>query len=59
MRQSLGEYNAWVEAGKTREERASRLAEVPDDMRDQVRRHVETVFAIRKFHERKKAKKWA
>lgn len=51
---SRGQWNAYVIAGATREERKRRLAEVPDKWRAEVRRHAQTVFAIRKFHERKR-----
>ena len=45
-----GQWNAYVEAGESREDRVNRLGEVPISMRDTARRHVETVFAIRKYH---------
>lgn len=41
-----GEWNAYVESGKTREERAARLAEVPEHLRASVESHVRTVFLI-------------
>ncbi|MBK1719202.1 hypothetical protein [Thiocystis violacea] len=37
---SLGQWNAWVEQGETLQERRARLAQVPDDMRDQVKSHL-------------------
>lgn len=43
-----GQWNAYVEAGKTDEARRSRLAEVPKLMRDSVKGHVNTVFKLRK-----------
>lgn len=43
---SGGEWNAYVAAGKTREERAARLAEVPGSLKKSVESHVRTVFAI-------------
>ncbi len=47
------QWNAWVAAGDTRDERIKRLELVPDGLRADVERHVKTVFAIRKFYERK------
>ena len=40
-------WNAYVESGATREERAKRLAEVPEEWRDGVKRHVACEFKIR------------
>ena len=40
-------YCAWVEAGQSREERASRLAEVPAAWRAQVEAHVRCCFLVR------------
>jgi len=45
---SKQEWNGYVVSGKTREERRQRLGMVPEEWRDQVKRHVETYFAIRK-----------
>ena len=50
----LGQWQAYVERGESKEERKSRLLECPISMQDDVRRHVETVFAIRKYHNMKK-----
>jgi hypothetical protein len=44
---NIGRWNAYVESGKTREERAARLAEVPESIRQNVMRHVEAYFRIR------------
>lgn len=59
---SKGEWNGYVVSGKTREERKSRLDEVPEEWRDQVRKHVETFFAIkanfRRKHERNRTRGW-
>lgn len=44
---SLGEWNAYVAAGKTRGERRRRLEEAPDGLRPSIESHVRTVFAIR------------
>ena len=40
-------YCAWVEAGQSREERASRLAEVPAAWRAAVEAHVRCCFLVR------------
>lgn len=40
-------WNAYVEAGKTRDERRARLAECPEELRASVESHVRTVFAVR------------
>ena len=47
------QWNAYVEAGESKDERRKRLDETPDEYKDAVKRHVLTVFAIRKFNERK------
>ena len=44
---SAGAWNAYVESGDTREERAARLATVPDNLRQAVQRHVQAYFRIR------------
>ena len=44
---NLGMLNAYVERGDTREERAARLATVPDNLREAVQRHVQTYFRIK------------
>ena len=40
-------YCAWVEAGATREERASRLEQVPASWREAVEAHVRCCFLVR------------
>lgn len=40
-------WNAYVETGRSRAERAKRLAEVPDNLREEVEAHVRCAFAIR------------
>lgn len=50
--QSLGEWNAYVESGQTREERRRRLAECPERWREQVRKHVEICFSVRRYYRR-------
>lgn len=50
---NLGMLNAFVEAGKDREERAARLATVPDNLRQAVERHVQTYFRIKAAKVRK------
>ena len=52
-----GQWNAYILAGKTREDRLKRLEEVPISLRDDVRRHVETVYAIRGYHKKNGGKK--
>jgi len=46
-RWTASNYCAWVEAGQTREERASRLAEVPAAWRAAVEAHVRCCFLVR------------
>ena len=46
-RWTASNYCAWVEAGQSREERASRLAEVPAAWRAQVEAHVRCCFLVR------------
>ena len=41
---TTGNYCAWVEAGATREERASRLEQVPASWREAVEAHVRCAF---------------
>jgi hypothetical protein len=47
MIRTLGQWNAFVEAGESILDRRARLAEVPDDIRESVRAHVATVFLLR------------
>ena len=47
---SRQEWNGYVVSGKNREERRRRLELVPEEWRDHVKRHVETYFAVRKYH---------
>lgn len=42
-----GEWNAYIEAAPTREEMKRRGEQVPPEMRDQVRRHIRMVLALR------------
>lgn len=42
-----GNWNAYVAAGKTREQRKARLDEVPGDMRLMVKSHVETAYKLK------------
>ena len=44
---NLGMLNAYVERGDTREERAARLATVPDNLRHMVMAHVACYFKVR------------
>lgn len=48
MNRSPGQWQAYVEAGATREERMERLAEAPPDLRDKIVDHVETVWKLKK-----------
>ena len=50
---NLGVLNAYVESGDTREERAARLATVPDNLRQAVERHVQAYFRIKAAKARK------
>ncbi|WP_017941692.1 hypothetical protein [Thioalkalivibrio sp. ALE6] len=43
-----GEWNAYVAAGASREERRARLDRCPPEHRPAVRSHVETVFALQR-----------
>jgi len=42
----LGQWNAYVLAGRDRQARRDRLAQVPERFRAQVESHVRTYFAI-------------
>jgi hypothetical protein len=55
---TTGNFNAWVEAGQTRDERKKRLSQVPEQWRKDVEIHVKTVFSLRRWQARqmKKAK---
>ena len=44
---NLGMLNAYVERGDTREDRAARLATVPDNLRQAVKNHVQAYFFIK------------
>lgn len=48
LNNSPGQWNAYVEGGKTKLERNIRLAEVPDELREDVKNHVITVFKLRR-----------
>lgn len=54
MRRCLGVWNAYVEQGASQPMRRARLEEVPAELRDQVQRHVQTVFALRRKAQAKK-----
>jgi hypothetical protein len=43
----LATWNAYVESGDTREDRAARLATVPDNLRHMVMAHVACYFKVR------------
>lgn len=50
------QYNAWVAAGETREDRKVRLEQVPEDLRKAVEIHVKTVFTLKRWHARQAKK---
>lgn len=43
----IATWNAYVESGKTREERAARLATVPERYRSGVMAHVDCYFRVK------------
>ncbi len=43
-----GEWNSFVAKGETREIRQARLFQCPEWFREDVKRHVETVFLLKK-----------
>ena len=47
MTRSAPQWNAYVAAGRSRNQRRARLEEVPEEMRAGVEDHVQTVFALR------------
>lgn len=49
---SQGVANDYVLAGKSKDGRAKRLAELPEDMRAGAEQHVRTVYSVRNFHKR-------
>lgn len=44
---SLGEYQAWVEMGKTKDEQLARFKRVPEHMKSKVQSHMKTVIALK------------
>ena len=42
-----GEYQAWVEAGKTKKEQLARFKRVPEHMKKRVQSHMKTVIALK------------
>lgn len=44
---SAGEWNAYVAAGPSREDRRARLARCPEHLRPAVERHVRSVYRLR------------
>ena len=50
-------YCAWVEIGPTREERAARMAEVPEAWQGAVKAHVQCAFKARAEAQRRKEAK--
>ncbi len=51
-----GQCNAYQAAAKSEDEAYSRLEDIPEEMRDGAKRHVQTVWAIKKFHENNRRK---
>lgn len=47
---TLGQWNYFVASGGTKDERAQRLAMVPEEIRAHVESHVRTVFKLKSFH---------
>ena len=47
QRAYAGQWNSYVVAGPTRDERRARLEECPEHLRQSVQSHVTTVFALR------------
>ncbi len=45
--ESLGMWQAYVEKGRSKEERNLRLSAVPQELKEAVRNHVETVFRLK------------
>ncbi len=43
----LGQWNAFVEKGKTKEIRRARLFQAPQHFQNQIRIHCETVFGLK------------
>lgn len=41
-----GQWQGYVASGKDKTERSKRLAEVPEELRAEVKRHVNTMYAI-------------
>lgn len=56
-----GVWQAWVEGGKSYDERRARFDAVPTRYRAAVRSHMRTVTALERFHERRNARRrrWA
>lgn len=44
----LGCWNCYVSAGKDKEDRNKRLNEAPERLRGDIKRHVQTVFDLRR-----------
>jgi len=53
----LGQWQAYVEQGASQSIRRARLEEVPAELRAQVQRHVQTVFALKRKATEKKQRK--
>ena len=49
IKRGQGQWNAYVAAGKTLEERQARLAEVPEQYVRLVKCHLEIIWSIKKY----------
>ncbi len=43
----LGRWNAWAEAGESKAVRGYRMARAPSEIQDDIRDHLQTVYALR------------
>lgn len=50
---TVGNWNAYVESGRSTQERAARLQEVPEALRPRVAAHVRCAFAVLAEHRRR------
>ena len=54
---SLGQYQAWVMAGKTKADREARYLASPDEMKPQIASHIRTVRGLKEVAELKRRRK--
>jgi len=50
-RTTQGQWNAYLAASKSKEDLEARLEEIPEAMRLDAKRHCQTIWAIKKYHE--------